>query len=116
MSSSIYNHKHLQPTGAATQGPSLQQHHARLNDCFDTIRQEFDVVAQELNLIRGQRDEFENKVTGQVNELNIIRQSLYELETQHGKSVSSTKTRSAPSVKRITLSANKGASPSALPP
>ncbi|GBE83764.1 hypothetical protein SCP_0508200 [Sparassis crispa] len=86
MSSSIYNHKHLQPTGASTQGPSQQQHtQARLNECFDTIRAEFDVVAQELGVLRGQRDDLDNKVTGQVNELNIIRQSLYELETSHGK-------------------------------
>ncbi|CCL98754.1 uncharacterized protein FIBRA_00759 [Fibroporia radiculosa] len=119
MSSSIYNHKHLQPTGASTQGPSQQQHsQARLNDCFDTIRQEFEILAQEVNHSRGQRDDLDNKgsvnifssfrhldvlispltrssiylvarigsrLTGQVNELNIIRQSLYDLETQHGK-------------------------------
>ncbi|PCH39459.1 WD40 repeat-like protein [Wolfiporia cocos MD-104 SS10] len=86
MASSIYNHKHLQPTGAGTQGPSQAQHsHARLNDCFDTIRQEFDLLAQELTILRGQRDDLDNKVGGQVNELNIIRQSLYELETQHTK-------------------------------
>ncbi|KZT02993.1 WD40 repeat-like protein [Laetiporus sulphureus 93-53] len=86
MSSSIYNHKHLQPTGASTQGPS-QQHssHARLNDGFETIRAEFNMLIQELDMFRTQRDDLDNKVTGQVNELNIIRQSLYELETQHGK-------------------------------
>lgn len=55
-------HKHLQPTGAATQGPSQQQHSQnRLNDCFDTIRTEFDALAQELVLYRNQRDDFENK-------------------------------------------------------
>ncbi|KAI0724965.1 WD40-repeat-containing domain protein [Fomitopsis betulina] len=86
MSSSIYNHKHLQPTGAPTQGPSGPQHsHVKLNECFDTIRQEFDAVAHELVHLRGQRDDLDNKVNGQVNELNIIRQSLYDLETQHGK-------------------------------
>ncbi|KAF7316018.1 Chromatin associated protein [Mycena indigotica] len=31
------------------------------------------------------RDEYENKVNTQINELNIIRQALYELEAQHGK-------------------------------
>ncbi|KAI5987818.1 hypothetical protein EDD15DRAFT_2464864 [Pisolithus albus] len=45
MTSTIYNHRSLQPTGPPTQGP----------------------------------------VTSQINELNIIRQSLYELESQHGK-------------------------------
>ncbi|THH15316.1 hypothetical protein EW146_g5150, partial [Bondarzewia mesenterica] len=86
MSSSIYAHRSLQPTGPPSQGPSSQQQpQTRLNDCFDTIRQEFDVLSQDLNVLRSQRDDFENKVSSQVNELNIIRQSLYELESQHGK-------------------------------
>ncbi|KIK13090.1 hypothetical protein PISMIDRAFT_18232 [Pisolithus microcarpus 441] len=38
-----------------------------------------------MGLLRNQRDEYESKVTSQINELNIIRQSLYELESQHGK-------------------------------
>ncbi|KAK7680213.1 hypothetical protein QCA50_016722 [Cerrena zonata] len=101
-------HKHIQPTGpppsqagpsgampGSIQGPPVpvvagtaaaqQMIHSRLNDSFDNIRHEFDLLAQEIVLLRGQRDDFENKVTSQVNELNIIRQSLYELETQHAK-------------------------------
>ncbi|KAF9237359.1 WD40-repeat-containing domain protein [Melanogaster broomeanus] len=84
MSSTIYNHRSLQPTGPPTQGPS-QHTHARVNEAFDTIRQEFDVLTSDLGLLRNQRDEYESKVTSQINELNIIRQSLYELESQHGK-------------------------------
>ncbi|KAH9848341.1 WD40-repeat-containing domain protein [Lenzites betulinus] len=86
MSSQIYNHKHLQPTGAATQG---QPHQApmisRLDHAFDSIRAEFEGLQAEVIALRAQRDDYENKVTSQVNELNIIRQSLYDLETQHGK-------------------------------
>ncbi|KAI0066995.1 WD40 repeat-like protein [Artomyces pyxidatus] len=85
MSSSIYAHRSLQPTGPPAQGPSQQQSQARLNECFETIRQEFDVLSQDIVLLRNQRDDFENKVSSQVNELNIIRQSLYDLEAQHGK-------------------------------
>ncbi|KAF9225758.1 WD40 repeat-like protein [Gyrodon lividus] len=84
MSSTIYNHRSLQPTGPPAQGPS-QHTHARVNEAFDTIRQEFDVLTSDLGLLRNQRDEYESKVTSQINELNIIRQSLYELESQHGK-------------------------------
>ncbi|KAG6377403.1 WD40-repeat-containing domain protein [Boletus reticuloceps] len=84
MSSTIYNHRSLQPTGPPAQGPS-QHTHVRLNEAFDTIRQEFDVLTSDLGLLRNQRDEYESKVTSQINELNIIRQSLYELESQHGK-------------------------------
>lgn len=57
-------HKHLQPAGAATQGPSLQAHHAsvaRLNDAFEAIRQEYDQLIRELEQIRAQRDDFESK-------------------------------------------------------
>ncbi|KAL4067061.1 WD40-repeat-containing domain protein [Scleroderma yunnanense] len=84
MSSTIYNHRSLQPTGPPTQGPS-QHSHARLNEAFDSVRQEFDVITSDMGLLRNQRDEYESKVTSQINELNIIRQSLYELESQHGK-------------------------------
>ncbi|KAF7970926.1 hypothetical protein HWV62_22564 [Athelia sp. TMB] len=83
--STIYNHRSLQPTGPPASGPSAQHSHARLTDSFEAIRQEFDILSSDLGLLRGQRDEFENKITSQVNELNIIRQALYELETQHGK-------------------------------
>ncbi|KIJ62150.1 hypothetical protein HYDPIDRAFT_30699 [Hydnomerulius pinastri MD-312] len=80
----LHQHRSLQPTGPPAQGPS-QHTHARLNEAFDTIRQEFDVLTSDLGLLRNQRDEYESKVTSQINELNIIRQSLYELESQHGK-------------------------------
>ncbi|KAI6043969.1 WD40-repeat-containing domain protein [Pisolithus marmoratus] len=84
MSSTIYNHRSLQPTGPPTQGPG-QHSHVRLNESFDNIRQEFEAVTSDMGLLRNQRDEYESKVTSQINELNIIRQSLYELESQHGK-------------------------------
>lgn len=83
--------------------PSGPPPHARLNESFDTIRQEFDALSQELVSLRGQRDDYDQKrmassymgsfrsterftlVASQVNELNIIRQSLYDLEAQHSK-------------------------------
>ena len=97
---SFNQHRSLQPTGPPAQGPA-QHTHVRLNEAFDTVRQEFDVLTSDLGLLRNQRDEYESKgthicfyvsqhlivflVTSQINELNIIRQSLYELESQHGK-------------------------------
>ncbi|KAG2073122.1 WD40 repeat-like protein [Suillus decipiens] len=84
MSSTIYNHRSLQPTVPPAQGPN-QHSHVRLNEAVDTIRQEFDVISSDLGILRNQRDEYESKVTSQINELNIVRQSLYELESQHGK-------------------------------
>jgi general transcriptional corepressor TUP1 len=82
---SIYNHRSLQPSGPSTVAGGPQHSITRLNDSFENIRSEFDVLASEVTVVRNQRDDFESKVGSQVNELNIIRQSLYELEAQHGK-------------------------------
>ncbi|KAJ6582990.1 chromatin associated protein [Mycena vulgaris] len=56
-----------------------------LSDSLDIIKAEFDLLASEVAVARRERDECEATLTSQVNELNLIRQSLYELETQHGK-------------------------------
>ncbi|KAJ7443826.1 chromatin associated protein [Mycena latifolia] len=56
-----------------------------LADSLDIIKAEFDHLASEVAVARRERDECEATLTAQVNELNLIRQSLYELETQHGK-------------------------------
>jgi len=60
---SILQHRSLQPTGPPTQGPSQQHSHARLTESFDAIRQEFDVLASDLGLLRNQRDDYESKGT-----------------------------------------------------
>lgn len=41
----------------------MQSHHSlsRLNDAFETIRQEYDQLVRDLEAMRSQRDEFENK-------------------------------------------------------
>jgi len=104
LSCPFIQHRSLQPTVPPTQGPSQQPSHSRLAECLDTIRSEFDVLSQDIVHLRNQRDEFDTKgmpsnillrvpsastffypVASQVNELNIIRQSLYDLEAQHGK-------------------------------
>ncbi|KAJ3898590.1 WD40-repeat-containing domain protein [Lentinula edodes] len=84
-SSSIYNHRSLQPSGPGAVAAGPQHSMARINDSFEAIRSEFEVLVNEVGTVRSQRDDFESKVGSQVNELNIIRQSLYELEAQHGK-------------------------------
>ncbi|KAF7360141.1 Chromatin associated protein [Mycena venus] len=56
-----------------------------LADSLDIIKAEFDLLASEIAVARREREECEATLTSQVNELNLIRQSLYELETQHGK-------------------------------
>ncbi|KZV94355.1 WD40 repeat-like protein [Exidia glandulosa HHB12029] len=82
MSSSIYNHRNLQPT---VQNNALQHSTARLNECLETIKQEFDAVLHDSSVLKSQRDDYEGKLQSQVNELNIIRQALYDLEAQHSR-------------------------------
>ncbi|KAG6857072.1 hypothetical protein H0H87_010037 [Tephrocybe sp. NHM501043] len=85
MNRPISQHRTLQPSGPPAQGNSQQQGHARLNDSFDAIRHEFDVIANEVAALRSQRDELEAKVASQVTELTKIHQSFYDLENQHNK-------------------------------
>ncbi|KAJ3970953.1 WD40-repeat-containing domain protein [Lentinula raphanica] len=84
-SSSIYNHRSLQPTGPGAVSAGPQHRMARFNESVEAFRSEFEGLVNENNNLRNQRDDLESKVDSQVNEQNIIRQSLYELEAQHGK-------------------------------
>ncbi|WWC93597.1 hypothetical protein V866_000432 [Kwoniella sp. B9012] len=109
----IYNHHRLPPAGATSQSnqsqsqqsqsqqapppppqgmPGQQQpsvlstsSNVRLNEFFELIKQEFEQVGQEGNIWKAQRDEYEAKIQQQINELGLIRQSLYELESNHAK-------------------------------
>ncbi|KAG8965452.1 general transcription repressor [Tulasnella sp. 419] len=93
--STIYNHRPLQPSGpvapptpataARDQQPPPSAASARLQELLDVVRHEFDGIVHECGSLRTQRDEYESRIGGQVTELNIIRQALYELETQHAK-------------------------------
>ncbi|KAF7319182.1 Chromatin associated protein [Mycena chlorophos] len=85
--SSIYNHRSLQPTAPAAAHGS--HGHAggqsRLGEALEVVKVEYEHMSSELAQARAMRDDYENKVNTQINELNIIRQALYELEAQHGK-------------------------------
>ncbi|KAJ7281959.1 chromatin associated protein [Mycena rebaudengoi] len=81
-STNIYQHRTLRPTGA----PQQEGYNpARLADTLDVVKQEFDALATELSISRAQREKYESTINAQVDELNNIRQSLYELETKHTK-------------------------------
>ncbi|KAL7423517.1 general transcription repressor [Cryptotrichosporon argae] len=82
----IYNHHRL-PPAAGSAGPPAPVNPAfsRLNDILDMIKVEFETVGQDGNIWKAQRDEYETKLNQQINELGMIRQSLYELEATHAK-------------------------------
>ncbi|KAJ7493401.1 chromatin associated protein [Mycena galericulata] len=79
--SNVYQHRSLRPTGA----PPDPYNPARLQDTLDVIKQEFDGLGNELIVARAQREKYEATINAQVDELNTIRQALYDLEQKHGK-------------------------------
>ncbi|KAF8761498.1 WD40 repeat-like protein [Rhizoctonia solani] len=91
MSSTIYNHRSLQPTGTAAPPPggppapnlAVPPASARFDELLDTLKHAYDDAQRETIALKMQRDEYEAKINAQVNELNHIRQSLYELEATH---------------------------------
>ncbi|KAF8961764.1 WD40-repeat-containing domain protein [Flammula alnicola] len=54
-------------------------------DSLDAIKQEYESLRAELSGMRNQRDELELKLESQVAELDSLRRSLFELETQHAR-------------------------------
>ncbi|CAE6402575.1 unnamed protein product [Rhizoctonia solani] len=84
-------HRSLQPTGAAPPPPggppagnlAVAPAAARFDELLDTLKHAYDDAHRETIALKMQRDEYEAKINAQVNELNHIRQSLYELEAAH---------------------------------
>ncbi|CAO3599942.1 unnamed protein product [Absidia cylindrospora] len=66
---SVYNHRPMVP---ATQN--------RLLELLDSVRSEFEQLTQDAMVCKSQRDEFELKMTSQVQEMGHIQQSLVNLE------------------------------------
>ncbi|KAJ7272550.1 WD40-repeat-containing domain protein [Mycena haematopus] len=75
---SIYQHRSLRSTGAPPD-PS------RVQDALEVIKQEFEGLTNELSLSRAQREKYEATINAQVDELNSIRQALYDLDQKHSK-------------------------------
>ncbi|ORX46973.1 WD40 repeat-like protein [Hesseltinella vesiculosa] len=70
---SVYNHRSMVPPTST-----------RLVELLDTMKNEYDQLAQEVMAFKSQRDEFEHKVNGQNQEMTLFKQYLVELErSQH---------------------------------
>ncbi|KAG6900067.1 hypothetical protein C0995_004389 [Termitomyces sp. Mi166 len=72
-------------TNAQYAPPRPQPRPRRIQDALDSIKQELDLLHADRDSIRAQRDDLETQVNHQVNEVNTIRRSLYDLEVQQGK-------------------------------
>ncbi|SAM04355.1 hypothetical protein [Absidia glauca] len=70
---SVYNHRPMVPPTAN-----------RLVELLDTVKNEYDQLAQEVMAFKNQRDEYEHKVNSQNQEMSLFKQNLVDLErTQH---------------------------------
>ncbi|KAI5451116.1 general transcription repressor [Naganishia albida] len=75
---------HGQQQQLAHPGPHAMGHE-RLNEYLELVRGEYEALQAECMVVKGQRDEFEKQIQAQIQEIALIRQSLYELESQHAK-------------------------------
>lgn len=73
--SNLYNHRSV----------GISPSSSRLGELLDAVRSEFDNIAQEVMAFRNHKDDYEHKVTSQIQEMQTIRQTIYELEMAHQK-------------------------------
>uniref|UniRef100_A0A7S4KSA0 Transcriptional repressor Tup1 N-terminal domain-containing protein n=1 Tax=Guillardia theta TaxID=55529 RepID=A0A7S4KSA0_GUITH len=65
-------------TQAARSGAST-----RIPDLLEQLKSEYDALGQESTLLKAQKEDFERKLESQIAELNMMTQTLTELERQH---------------------------------
>ncbi|KIL60290.1 hypothetical protein M378DRAFT_130771 [Amanita muscaria Koide BX008] len=84
----IYSHRSLLHTTSDRPHQMttvIHTSHTRFQESLDLVRQEVHTTTAELEKLRTQRDDYESKVSAQVQELTLMRRALYELESQHVK-------------------------------
>ena len=57
----------------------------RLSELLDAVKSELDSLTQEIGNVQLHQDEYENKINAQVQEMQSIRQALFDLELTHKK-------------------------------
>eukprot|EP00960_Hanusia_phi_P073941 768120-Hanusia_phi.AAC.6 len=55
----------------------------RIPDLLEQLKSEYDALGQESTLLKAQKEDFERKLESQIAELNMMTQTLTELERQH---------------------------------
>lgn len=58
---------------------------ARLNELFEALKSEFEIIIQDINVHKLHRDEYEHKLQSQMNEMNQIQKNIHELERAYFK-------------------------------
>ncbi|KAL1921532.1 uncharacterized protein VTP21DRAFT_11248 [Calcarisporiella thermophila] len=67
---SVYNHRPMAPPG-------------RTSDLLDQIKAEFESLSQEASVSKMRLDDYEHKFAQQIQEMNLFKQTLMELEQTH---------------------------------
>ncbi|KAF9980076.1 hypothetical protein BGZ65_005587, partial [Modicella reniformis] len=56
---------------------------AGVPEWLDMIKQEFESLSHEFMAAKAQREEYESKINNQVQEMEIFRRTLFDLERKH---------------------------------
>ncbi|KAJ2799268.1 general transcription repressor, partial [Coemansia furcata] len=74
--SNVYNHRQMVPSAPLS---------SRVTELLDALRAEYDSLNQETSNMRMFKDEYDQRVSSQLNEIQAVQQSLFELERAHHK-------------------------------
>ncbi|KAJ2257273.1 general transcription repressor [Coemansia sp. RSA 455] len=74
--SNVYNHRQMVPSAPLS---------SRVTELLDALRAEYDSLNQETSNMRLFKDEYDQRVSSQLNEIQAVQQSLFELERAHHK-------------------------------
>ncbi|KAJ2774592.1 general transcription repressor, partial [Coemansia nantahalensis] len=74
--SNVYNHRQMVPSAPLS---------SRVADLLETLRNEYDLLTQEVSGLRLYKDEYEQRVGSQISEMQLVQQNFYELERAHTK-------------------------------
>ncbi|KAJ2235925.1 general transcription repressor [Coemansia sp. RSA 485] len=74
--SNIYNHRQMVPSAPLS---------SRVTELLDALRTEYDSLNQEASNMRLFKDEYEQRISNQISEIQAVQQNLYELERAHHK-------------------------------
>ncbi|KAJ1744352.1 general transcription repressor [Coemansia sp. RSA 989] len=74
--SNVYNHRQMVPSAPLS---------TRVTELLDALKNEYDSLNQEASNMRLFKDEYEQRVNSQINEIQAVQQNLFELERTHHK-------------------------------
>ncbi|KAJ2330542.1 general transcription repressor, partial [Coemansia sp. RSA 2681] len=74
--SNVYNHRQMVPSAPLS---------SRVTELLDALRAEYDTLNQETSNMRLFKDEYDQRVSSQLSEIQAVQQSLYDLERAHHK-------------------------------